>query len=322
MIYTSIKERFNQDHIRLADYTYMSRILKLKKSGLNELFQDPEMSISKISSMNKMHLIKLLLSNLDLNSYQLIDHLQNFDYSNKEYINIMDMLEKCNEKKIKVYTPFYNSTPKLFQKNQYIIDDVIFIKGNITDSDDISYSICGTREPTKDAILKTREIAKRFANTGFTLINGFAQGIDSEAFKSQIKNNGRYIGVLGSGLENIYPHENITYVNKIIENGALISQRFINDRVDQQSLQIRNKLSAELSIGSIFIEGTIKSGTKWQFKFSKNANKLNFYLEPKDWEHENSYICKMVKNNGGIQIDNDLGNIDEIIELFYSKYDN
>lgn len=311
----------NRDFVRLADYIYLNRILNLKGSRLSRLFQDLEMSISKISTIERSSLIKLLIPNTNLKAYELIDKLYNFDFNSEGYKIIVEMLKISKDKGIKVYSPLDKQIPKLFERIPSVVEDVVFVKGIILDSDVKSYSICGTREPTKDAILKTQQIAQKFAKQGFTLINGFAKGIDSEAFKSQIKNKGRYIGVLGSGLENVYPPENKPYVDEIIENGAFISQRSVNERVDQQSLRNRNKLTAELPIGSIFIEGTYKSGTLWQYKYSKAANRLNFYLEPKNRDHDNSYICKMIKEDGGIQINNDLSNIEEIIDLCHSKAD-
>ena len=110
------------------------------------------------------------------------------------------------------------------------------------------------------------------------------------------------------------------YVKNIVKNGAIISQRLIWKRVNRPALQMRNRLSAQLSLGSVFIEGTYKSGTKWQYTFAKEAKKLVFYLEPKDWNHENAHIPKMIKEDGGIEIKNDLSNLHEIAMHLLERY--
>ena len=92
------------------------------------------------------------------------------------------------------------------------------------------------------------------------------------------------------------------------------------NRVNRHSLQIRNRFSAQLSLGSIFIEGNYKSGTKWQFKFASEINRPIFYLEPKDWKHENSHILKIIKDAGGIEIKNDLSNLDMIVDILEEEY--
>jgi len=197
---------------------------------------------------------------------------------------------------------------------------LIFIKGTILDKDMKSYSICGTRNPTHDGIEKTKKIASFFAEKGYTLINGFAKGIDIQSFNGVLKKNGRYIGVLASGIENVYPPENQKYIALVIKNGALISQRMINKRVNRIALQMRNRFSAQLSLGSIFIEGNYKSGTKWQYKFAEEANKPVFYLEPLDWKHENAHVPRMIKDQGGFEIKNDLSNLEEIESIFLKQY--
>ncbi|MHA1195416.1 MAG: DNA-processing protein DprA, partial [Promethearchaeota archaeon] len=122
----------------------------------------------------------------------------------------------------------------------------------------------------------------------------FAKGIDIEAFIGAKELNGRYIGVLASGVENVYPNENKQYIQAVIKNGALISQNFIWNRVNRTALQLRNRFSAQLSLGSIFIEGNYRSGTIWQYKF--------------------------VRDGGGIEIKNDLSNIDKIIDILEEEY--
>ncbi|MGQ4872844.1 MAG: DNA-processing protein DprA [Promethearchaeia archaeon] len=296
--------------------------MKFSKSGLINLFQDPMMQISYFKSIDTKKLIKYLLSEnkFDLDKFNFISELYNFNFNKKEYKDLEKQIKYCIEHNISVITPFTENIPKLFKILKPKTRDLIFIKGKIKDDDLKSYSICGSRTPTKDAIIKTKQIAKIFAKKGFTLINGFAKGIDIEAFLGANKEGGRYIGVLASGVENVYPPENKKYIKQVINNGALISQNLLWNRVSKLALQLRNRFSAQLSLGSIFIEGNYKSGTKWQFKFAKEAQRPIFYLEPKDWNHENAHILKLIREEGGFEISNDLSNIDDVIEILENAY--
>ncbi len=306
----------------IIDYIFLLRRMKFSKSGLIKLFQVPDMDISHFKHLEKERLLKYLLlkkkSNLD--DYSKVSNFNEFNYKAQDYLKIEELVKYCLLKKIKILTPFNKNIPKLFQILKINNRDLIFIKGQLIDKDLKSYSICGTRMPTQDAIDKTRLIAKTMAKNGFTLINGFAKGIDIEAFLGCHMQNGRYIGVLASGVENIYPPDNKKYVARVIKNGALISQALIWSRVNKPALQMRNQFSAQLSLGSIFIEGNYKSGTKWQFKFASEAKRPTFYLEPKDWNHKNSHVLKIIKDAGGIEIKNDLSNIDLIVEIFEEEY--
>ncbi len=306
----------------IIDYIFLLRIMKFSKSGLFELFQSPTMEISLFKFFNKDMLTKILLLNKKpgLDNFTKISNLYDFNPDKKEYSEVEKLVKYCIQKNVKILTPFDKNIPKLFQILQSEKRDLVFIKGQIVDNDLKSYSICGTRAPTKDAMIKTRQIAEFLAKKKFTLINGFAKGIDTEAFLGAHKQKGRYIGVLASGVENIYPPENKKYAQSVIKNGALISQSLLWNRVTKFTLQIRNQLSAQLSLCSIFIEGNYKSGTKWQYKFAKEAKRPVFYLEPKNWEHENAHVLKIIKDGGGIEIKNDLSNIKTLTNVLEQEY--
>jgi DNA processing protein len=282
------------------------------------------MEISKLKLLDKEMLMKLLFlkKNIKLDDYEKLSKIYNFDFKNKEYARLEELTKYCLRKNIKILTPFEKDIPKLLQILESEKRDLIFIKGQIIDKDLKSYSICGSRTPTEDAVSKTHLIAEFMAKHDFTLINGFAKGIDIEAFLEAYKQNGRYIGILGSGVENVYPPEHNKYLSMVIRNGALISQNFIWNRVNKTALQIRNRFSAQLTLGSIFIEGNYKSGTIWQYKFAAEMKKSIFYLEPKDWNHPNTHILKIIKNAGGFEIKNDLSNIEIILKILEKEYSN
>ncbi|WP_457558760.1 DNA-processing protein DprA [Candidatus Harpocratesius sp.] len=308
----------------LADYIYLLRVLNFSKIGLIELFKNPEMTISSFKNLNKERIQHFLLrgKQIKFDDYSKINNILNFDYSDQDFLKIEEMVKFCSQHSIHIITGYSAKIPLIFFDLDKKTRDLVFIKGKVLNQDLKSYSICGTRNPTEDAIKKTRLIAEYFAKKSYTLINGFAKGIDIEGFIGASKVNGRYLGIIASGVENIYPPENNKYISKVVTNGAFISQRLIWKRVTKKTLQLRNRFSALLSNGSIFIEGDYKSGTKWQYKFAKEAKKPVFYLEPKDWSHENSHIPKLIKKQGGIEIRNDLSNLDDINLIlldYYSK---
>ena len=309
-------------HRNIIDYIFLLRNMKFSKAGLIKLFQIPTMEISRLKSLNKEFLTKILLTKKksNLEYFNKISKLYDFNPNEEEYSELEKLVKYCIQKNITIVTPFDKNIPKLLQILQPEKRDLVFIKGQIINKDLKSYSICGSRTPTEDALIKTRLIAALLAKHNFTLINGFALGTDTEAFKGAAAQKGRYIGVLASGVENVYPPENKKYVQQIIKNGALISQNLLWNRVNKYALQMRNQFSAQLSLGSIFIEGNYKSGTIWQYKFSKEAKRTIFYLEPKNWEHKNAHILKIVRDGGGIKIKNDLSNINNVIEVLEKEY--
>ncbi|MHA1403967.1 MAG: DNA-processing protein DprA [Candidatus Helarchaeota archaeon] len=205
------------------------------------------------------------------------------------------IINECLDVNIGVLTYFDEDYPEMV-RNLKDPPQILFIKGKILPEDKNSFSIIGTRNPSHYGHQKTREIAYDLAKENYTIISGLARGIDTEAHLGALDAGGRTIAVVGSGISNIYPPENQELVEDIAKNGAIITESLPNESVKKWTLQKRNKLNCGLSLGSIFIEGTRTSGTKWQIKFAKEQNKPIFGLNPKDPDRKNSYIPLYVIN--------------------------
>ncbi|MHA1793969.1 MAG: DNA-processing protein DprA, partial [Promethearchaeota archaeon] len=185
----------------IIDYIYLLQMVKFSKEGLIKLFSNESITINKLENMmdeslkkyfnykKKQPLDALIKINEVISSYR----------DDASYKTIEKITNECIENGIQILTPFSSELPKLFLLLKPKYRDLIFIKGKILDQDLKSFSICGSRTPTKDAIIKSRQIAKYLASKGFTLINGYAKGIDIESGLAALEAGGRYIGVLASG---------------------------------------------------------------------------------------------------------------------------
>ncbi|MHA1798290.1 MAG: DNA-processing protein DprA [Candidatus Helarchaeota archaeon] len=200
-----------------------------------------------------------------------------------------NIIDECRDANITVLTYFNEDYPEIF-RNLKEPPQILFIKGKILPEDKNSFSIIGTRNPSHYGHKKTREIAYDLAKENYTIISGLARGIDTEAHLGALDAGGRTIAVIGSGILNIYPSENQELAEDIAKNGAIVTESLPDESVKKWTLQKRNKLNCGLSLGSIFIEGTKNSGTKWQIKFAREQNKPIFGLNPKDPNRKNSYI--------------------------------
>ena len=80
----------------------------------------------------------------------------------------------------------------------------------------------GTRQPTNYGKVQAEKIAGDLVSQNITIVSGLARGIDTIAHRSALKNKGRTIAVIGSGLDVIYPPENRKLFEEISENGAVL----------------------------------------------------------------------------------------------------
>ena len=126
-------------------------------------------------------------------------------------------------------------------------------------------------------------IAKQFSyelsKQTLTIVSGLAVGIDTSAHIGAIDANGKTIAVLGSGLDNIYPKENLQLYNEIIEkNGLIISEYEPKTPASAQNFLNRNRLVSAVSIGILVIEAAFRSGTSVTCKYAKEQNKKIFCI--------------------------------------------
>lgn len=137
---------------------------------------------------------------------------------------------------------------------------VLYVKGEIVPSDDLSVAIVGTRRPTVYGRQAAEMFARGLAEHGVTVVSGLARGIDSFAHRAALDGGGRTIAVLGSGLDIIYPSENRKLAAEVAERGALVSEFPLGTQPDGVNFPRRNRIIAGLSLASLIVEAGETSG--------------------------------------------------------------
>lgn len=138
---------------------------------------------------------------------------------------------------------------------------VLYMKGDISNLNNESVAIVGSRNCTlygkKNASFFSYELAKRNVN----IVSGLAKGIDAVAHFNTIKAKGKTIAVIGNGMDNIYPKENLKLAEKILENnGLIISEYIIGTKPEKQNFPKRNRIISGISDAVIVVEASEKSG--------------------------------------------------------------
>jgi len=101
---------------------------------------------------------------------------------------------------------------------------VLFYSGTIEEEDSKAIAIVGSRKATPYGREFARNLASQLAQSGLTVISGLARGIDTEAHRGALEAEGRTFGILGSGLDRIYPPENSELAERITQKGAILSE--------------------------------------------------------------------------------------------------
>lgn len=137
---------------------------------------------------------------------------------------------------------------------------VLYVKGNLTAKDKNSVAMVGSRQTTHYGIETARKLAYQLASVGVTVVSGGARGIDTAAHQGALSAKGRTVAVLGTGINLIFPPENVELFERISENGAVVTQFPFNRPADKQSFPIRNRIVAGMTLGTVVVEADLHSG--------------------------------------------------------------
>ena len=138
---------------------------------------------------------------------------------------------------------------------------VLYYKGTIPDFDaQPVVAVVGTRKATAYGMSAARKIANEMALGGALVVSGCAAGIDKAAMEGAIDANKPVVGVLGCGIDVIYPKTNRRLYMRTEEIGCLFSEYPPGTRPYRWNFPQRNRIISGLSNGVVVAEAPVKSG--------------------------------------------------------------
>ncbi len=141
------------------------------------------------------------------------------------------------------------------------VPPLLMVKGKIEALSFTQLAIVGSRYPTPAGEQQAYEFALALTDMGLTITSGLAKGIDACAHKGALQAQGSSIAVLGNGLNEIYPKQNSQLSEELCEKGALISEFGLWTKPHPGHFPRRNRIVSGLSMGTLVVEATLKSGS-------------------------------------------------------------
>ena len=146
-------------------------------------------------------------------------------------------------------------------KNIYDPPLVLYVRGTLPMIDDEPViGIVGTRNCTPYGIGAAESISYNLASRGCIITTGLAKGIDTAAADGALRAGGRVIGVIGSGVDVVYPAENADLFNAVSAFGAIISEYPPGTKAESKHFPARNRIISGISLGVTVIEAPKRSG--------------------------------------------------------------
>ena len=191
---------------------------------------------------------------------------------------------------------------------------LLYVRGELGQPDAPSITIVGTRSPTNYGKTISRQLSQQLAESGVTVISGFARGIDTCAHQGALQANGRTIAVLGNGLSQIYPAENRELADEIMKSGALISEFPMAVPPFPKNFPRRNRVVSGMSSGTVVVEASIRSGSLITARHAAEQGREVFAVPGQIFSNQSKGSHQLI--NQGAKL---INAIDDIWEAFPNR---
>ena len=169
-------------------------------------------------------------------------------------------LEACRRENLHILTFQDAAYPERLRN----VDDgpvLLYYRGTFPDLEDQPViALVGTRKATPYGLRAAGSMAGQIAACGGLIISGGASGVDTAAMEAALKAGFSTVGVLGCGVDVVYPPSNRRLFEEVAAKGCLISEYPPGDRPEAWHFPQRNRILSGISHGVLLVEAPKKSG--------------------------------------------------------------
>jgi DNA processing protein len=158
-------------------------------------------------------------------------------------------------------------------------------------------AIVGSRRTTLYGMATAKKLGSELARLGFCVVSGLARGIDTAAHEGALSVGGKTAGVVGCGIDIIYPPENLELYRQIEATGAVLSEFPFGRRADRQSFPMRNRVVAGMCEATIVVESDVNGGAMITARFAGEYGRLIFAV-PGRIDQPSSAGCHQLIRDG------------------------
>ncbi|MHC6223201.1 DNA-processing protein DprA [Pseudomonas sp. X10] len=187
------------------------------------------------------------------------------------------------------------------------VDDappLLFVAGNPSILEQPQLAIIGSRRASPPALDTAAAFSRCLARAGFAITSGLALGVDGAAHQAALEAGGRTIGVLGTGLEKLYPQRHRALARAMIEGGSAVVSEFPLDVGPLPgNFPQRNRIISGLSLGVLVVEAGLASGSLITARLAAEQGR-EVYALPGSIHHPGAKGCHQLIRDGALLVEN------------------
>lgn len=218
-----------------------------------------------------------------------------FPFLNKDLRPARDLLEQCRSKGIDVICYHDDAYPPQLREIQDP-PPALFVLGNFPKADKPTIGIVGTRKCSSQAAAMAATFSCSLALSGFQIVSGMANGIDTYAHKGSMIKGKASFAVLGCGVDVVYPKSNKVLYDLLKSHGGLISEYLPSTPPLAANFPRRNRIISGLSQGVLVVECPEKSGSMITARLAVEQNRTLFAIPANPSDRINTGTNLLIKH--------------------------
>ncbi|WP_051904474.1 DNA-processing protein DprA [Hippea jasoniae] len=248
--------------------------------------------------------LKILLSGINIKDPSRFESLDELYFEVKDKIKKRDVskeLEYVEKNSIKLISFFDDDYPERLRQMDYP-PVVLYVKGKLKELS-MPLAVVGSRHPSGYGQKALKHILPPIVEAGFEIISGLAMGIDALAHKIAIGGGGYTIGVLGCGIDIVYPYSNKALFELMPQKGCIISEFPLSTPPNRYNFPRRNRIIAGLSDAVFVVEAELKSGSLITARIAAEQGKTVFALPGDIFSKRSEGTNRLIYDGATIVID-------------------
>lgn len=164
--------------------------------------------------------------------------------------------------------------------------------------------VIGTRSPTEAGKLLCEKLIEELFDYQTIIVSGLAYGIDITAHRKCLELGIPTIGVMGNGLDKLYPSDHLSTSKKMIEQGGILTQFTTRTKPDRENFPMRNKVVAGIVDAVVVVESGAEGGSMITAEYGNLYNKDVFAFPGRTSDPQSAGCNLLIKKHKASLIEN------------------